>query len=215
MTIMKNFKFIAAALFLIILVAPSCKKDSFMTADPITTASYAELKTNMQKLWADHMIWTYATVDAFFHDPVSLQGKLNRLLQNQKDIGASVVPFYGKEAGDRLAVLLTGHIELAVPVLAAARDNNQTGLTKSLDDWYANASDIAQFLTSANPQNWPAADMEHMMKMHIDQTTEYAVFLLQSDTEKAIAKFDEAFSHMIEMADHLALGIAKQFPGKF
>src|SRR5690348_12060167 len=65
-----------------------------------------QLHTAMQKLWADHMIWTYITVDAFFHNPTALQPSLNRLLQNQKDIGAAIVPYYGQEAGDKLAALL-------------------------------------------------------------------------------------------------------------
>lgn len=52
-------------------------------------------------------------------------------------------------------------------------------LDKALADWYDNAKEIAQFLTSANPKNWPATATEPMMKAHIDQTTAYAVDLLK------------------------------------
>ena len=106
----------------------------------------------MQKLWADHMIWTYATVDAFYHNPTALQPSFDRLLQNQKDIGAAIVPYYGQAAGDKLAALLTTHINQAIPVITAAKNNDKAGLDKALADWYANAKDIADFLTAANPK---------------------------------------------------------------
>ena len=169
----------------------------------------------MQKLWADHMIWTYATVDAYYHNPSALQPSLDRLLQNQKDIGAAIVPFYGKEAGDKLAALLTIHINQAIPVLAAAKSNDKIALDKALSNWYANAKDIASFLTAANPKNWPATATQPMMKTHIDQTTVYAVYLLKNDYTNAVIKFDDARQHMVDMGTILASGIIKQFPEKF
>ncbi len=174
-----------------------------------------QLHTAMQKLWADHMVWTYATVDAYYHNPTAFQPSLDRLLQNQKDIGAAIVPYYGQAAGDKLAELLTIHIKQAVPVLAAAKNNDKPGLDKALADWYANAKDIANFLTSANPKNWPATATEPMMKTHIDQTTGYAVALLKNDYAGAIKTFDEASKHMSEMGTVLANGIINQYPDKF
>jgi len=83
-----------------------------------------ELRGAMQKLWNDHMQWTFATVGAFFHNSKGLDAQLNRLLQNQKDIGAAIVPIYGQAAGDQLTKLLTTHIQQAVPVLTAAKNND-------------------------------------------------------------------------------------------
>jgi hypothetical protein len=173
-----------------------------------------ELRGAMQKLWSDHMQWTFATVDAFFHNPKGVDALLNRLLQNQKDIGAAVVPFYGQAAGDQLTKLLTTHIQQAVPVLTAAKNGDQPGLKKALDDWYANAREIADFLAKANP-NWKQEDLRNMMKTHIDQTTAYSVELLKDDYAGAVKKYDEANNHMKLMADELSAGIIKQFPGKF
>lgn len=174
-----------------------------------------QLHTAMQKLWADHMIWTYATVDAFFHNPIAVTPSLERLLQNQKEMGAAIVPIYGQAAGDKLAALLTTHINQAVPVLTAAKSGDKMALDKALADWYANAKEIAQFLTSANPKNWPATATEPMMKSHIDQTTAYAVDLLKNDYTTAIKNFEIARLHMVEMGTVLASGIIKQYPDKF
>jgi hypothetical protein len=174
-----------------------------------------QLHTAMQQLWSDHMVWTYATVDAFFHNQAALQPSLDRLLQNQKDIGAAIVPVYGKEAGDKLTALLTTHIKQAVPVLTAAKNNDKVALDKALADWYNNAKEIADFLSAANPKNWPSATTQEMMKTHIDQTTAYSVDLLKNDYVSAVKKFDEARSHMAEMGTVLASGIIKQFPERF
>jgi len=216
---MKKVFYVLAIAGLSVLTLSSFTK-SEMSAPLMCEACGKESKTQklhiaMQKLWADHMIWTYATVDAFFHNPTALQPSLDRLLQNQKDIGAAIVPYYGQAAGDKLAALLTTHINQAVPVLTAAKNNDKAGLDKALADWYANAKEIANFLTSANPKNWPATATEPMMKTHIDQTTGYAVDLLKNDYANAVKKFDEARQHMLEMGIVLASGIIKQYPDKF
>lgn len=210
---MKKLKKFALFALVTMLVFQSCKKEE---TSPLSSPKFKELSANMQKLWSEHMQWTYQTVDAFFHEPDALNANLERLLENQKNIGAAIVPYYGHAAGDTLAKLLTEHIQLAVPVLTAAKENNETALNDALADWNANAKQIGDFLSAANPSNWAKHDMEHMMQMHIDQTLAYSVALLQNDHAKAVELYDEASTHMvIEMSKILSEGIAKQFPEKF
>jgi hypothetical protein len=168
----------------------------------------------MRQLWSDHMQYTVMTVDAFFHNNDALQPRLNRLLQNQKDIGAAIVPYFGQDAANKLTDLLTTHIKQAVPVLTAAKSGDQAALKKAEDDWYANAKEIADFLSAANPDNWPASATEPMLKTHIDQTTTYSVDLLKGNYAQAITDYDAAFNHMMSMGDTLAQGIDAKFPDK-
>lgn len=206
---------IAAALLAITIGA--CAEDISGTSNdtPITSSKYIELNQAMRKLWSDHMHWTLATVDAFFNEPSQVETKLNRLLDNQKEIGAAIVPYYGQAAGDKLTALLTVHIQQAVPVLQAAQNNDQAALDKALADWYKNANDIATFLSEANPKNWPTSVTEHHLSTHITQTTEYAVNILKGDYSASTKGFEEALQHMLMLADLLAKGIAEQFPDKF
>ncbi|MBX2931787.1 MAG: hypothetical protein KF781_07580 [Chitinophagaceae bacterium] len=176
---------------------------------------YMALDKAMRELWSAHMYWTLITVDAFFNDPKGLEAKLNRLLQNQKDIGAAIVPYYGESAGNKLAQLLTEHIQGAVPVLKAAQENNKEALDKAVKDWYANAKEIGTFLSSANPKNWSANDTEGALKMHITHTIAYSVDILKGNYSQSFGGFEEALQHMLHLADLLADGIAKQFPEKF
>lgn len=185
------------------------------TVGPADFEAQIGLYTTMRNLWTDHMQWTWATVDAFFHNPDGLQAQLDRLLVNQADIGAAIVPFYGQEAGDQLAALLTTHIEQAVPVLTAAQEGDQDALDLALADWYVNAEEIADFLSVANPGNWPQSATRPMMEAHIDTTTVYSVDLLGGDYVAAVAAFDAALEHMVMMADTLSAGLIAQFPDQF
>ncbi|HOZ97182.1 MAG TPA: hypothetical protein PKY86_01560 [Niabella sp.] len=202
------------AIFLVLFTMMSCKKETVHDGHA-KSSKYVELNNAMHKLWADHMQWTYATVDAYFNNTDALQSNLNRLLQNQKDIGAAIAPFYGSAAGNQLSALLTTHINQAVPVLQSAKSGDQAALGKALEDWNKNAQDIADFLSAANPKQWPKNEMREMMSGHISQTTTYAVDLLKKDYQKAVANYELTNHHMMMMADMLSIGIANQFPEKF
>ncbi|MBS1646882.1 MAG: hypothetical protein JST67_06035 [Bacteroidetes bacterium] len=220
---MKKIKLILVGAAIALVSLEGCKKSQPAPApapapaatNPLTTASYVALSDSMRKLWSDHMQYTYETVDAFYNDTAALSASLNRLLQNQTAIGNAIVPFYGNAAGDTLAHLLTVHIQLAVPVLTAAKQGNTSALNTALANWNANAKNIADFLSAANPNNWPKSNMESMMQMHITQTTTYAVDLLHANYSQAIADYDVAFEHMMNMSDMLCQGIALQFPNSF
>lgn len=173
------------------------------------------LYTNMRQLWAEHMQYTYSTVDAYFNNQNELQPSLDRLLQNQKDIGDAIRPVYGNEAADKLTGLLKTHINSAVPVLAAAKSGDTDALNKAVADWHANAKDIADFLSAANPDNWPESATEPMLKKHIDTTITYATDLAKGDYAQAIKDYDEASAHMIMLADTLSKGVIAQHADKF
>lgn len=200
------FMAIALALFTL----QGCKKDD---AAIEKSAKYKELHEAMHDLWSAHMQYTYSTVDAFFNNSDALGSNLTRLLKNQEDIGNGIKPFYGEAAGNLLIDSLKAHINGAVPILTAVKDGADP--TTAINAWYNNAKNIGLLLQSVNP-HWEAGEMEHMMKMHIDQTIAYALALHSKDYTDAIKKYDEAFEHMAGMmADMLSDGIAKQFPEKF
>ena len=172
------------------------------------------LYTAMAHLWAQHMEWTYATVVAFAEESPAFTASVNRLLQNQVDIGNAIKPFYGDSAGDQLTALLKEHITDAVPVLTAAKAGDSAALNTAVAAWYANANAIGDFLAAANP-NWKKADMESMMQLHITQTIAYASDALAGDYTKAIADYGIAEQHMQEMSDMLSAGLIQQFPKQF
>ena len=175
-------------------------------------AKQRDLYLAMRDLWSQHMEWTYAAVTAFVSDSPGFDASVDRLLQNQKDIGNAIKPFYGKAAGNKLTALLTEHIQLAVPVLVAAKKGDSDALDAAVADWYRNAREVGSFLAKANPA-WKGA--RKRLRVHITQTVAYASDQLQGDYAKSIRDYDEAEGHMLMLADQLSAGIIKEFPGRF
>jgi len=169
----------------------------------------------MRKLWEDHITWTRLVIVSLANDLPDSGPTVQRLLQNQADIGDAIKPFYGAAAGEQLSALLRDHILIAAEILQAAKNNDTTALNDAVARWYANADSIAVFLNSANPKEWPLEDMKMMMKEHLDLTLQEAVAYLHGDHAASIAAYDQIHLQILGMADMLSDGIIKQFPGKF
>jgi hypothetical protein len=138
-----------------------------------------------------------------------------RLLQNQVDIGNAIKPYYGDAAGDKLTALLKEHIATAAEVVAAAKAADKTKLDEANKRWFANADQIADFLSAANPSNWRSAEMRSMMHDHLNVTTKEVVARLQADWAGDVKAYDDVHQQILHMADGLSQGIIKQFPKKF
>jgi hypothetical protein len=169
----------------------------------------------MRKLWEDHITWTRLVIVSISNDLPDTGPTVQRLLQNQDDIGDAIKPFYGDAAGEQLSALLRDHILIAAEILQAAKTGDTSALNDAIERWYANADDIAEFLHAANPENWPLEEMKAMMREHLDLTLQEAVAYLNGDHAASIAAYDQIHLQALEMADMLSEGIIRQFPKKF
>ena len=169
----------------------------------------------MRKLWEDHITWTRLFIVSAAASLPDQAATANRLFQNQVDIGGAIKPFYGDAAGNQLAALLHDHIALAAQIIAAAKAGDSAGVASASAAWYANANQIAEFLSSANPKNWPLDQMKAMMKSHLDLTLQEAVDRLNGNFTADIADYERVHLEILSMADFLSDGIIAQFPEKF
>jgi len=172
----------------------------------------------MRRLWEDHIVWTrqfIVSAATGSDDLADIGPTTDRLLANQTDIGNSLKPFYGDEAGDRVTALLRDHILTAAELVAAAKAGDQAAVNATAASWYRNGDDIATAFNSLNPKNWPLGDMKTHMKDHLDLTLEEAVARLQGRYADDIAAYDTIHVQILAMADMLSDGIVAQFPDKF
>ncbi len=170
---------------------------------------------DMRKLWEDHITWTRLAIESLVNGSPDTQATVNRLLQNQADIGNAIKPYYGNAAGDKLASLLHDHITIAAEVVTDAKAGDSAKLTDAQARWNSNADDIAALLSGANPTNWPLNVMQATMKEHLGLTTSEAVAYIKGDYSGSVAAYDQVHAHIIHMADTLSSGIIKQFPKMF
>jgi hypothetical protein len=138
---------------------------------------------------------------------------VERLLQNQADIGDAIRPFYGDPAADTLTQLLREHILGAANLLVAVKTGE--GAAEASEAWYANGAEIGAFLADANPRNWDRTEMQRMMREHLDLTLIEATARLEGDFEGDVLAYDAIHVQILHMADMLSDGIIAQFPGRF
>ena len=179
------------------------------------TAKQLAFHDGMRKLWEQHVTWTRLAIVSFAGNLPDLPFTEQRLLANQTDIGNAIKPFYGRAAGDQLTTLLKAHITGAVAILEAAKAGDTARLAHAKAAWYANANQISDFLSAANPRNWPDAAVRAMMKTHLDQTLSEGVDQLTGHYQAGVREYDAIERHILEMADTLSSGIVKQFPARF
>jgi len=172
------------------------------------SAKAVKLRLGMNKLWEDHVTWTRMVIVDFAANLPDLQTAEGRLLRNQADIGNAIKPYYGAAAGKKLTSLLRTHI-------LEAEDGDNAKLQRDLAKWYANAHQIAVFLSMANPHNWPLKEMDKMMKRHLQLTTDEAVARLKGNWSADVKAYDRVHVEILQMAGMLSTGIIKQFPSRF
>jgi len=208
---LSGFLIIAFSLFL--LLSPIVFHAQEMTMSH-TGSKSEQLRLAMHKLWEDHVTWTRNVILNIIDDLPGTEQAVNRLLQNQDDIGNAITPYYGAAGGKELTRLLREHITIAADLLKAAKTSNKSSFDDANKKWFANAEEISQFLSKANP-NWKAAEMSKMMKDHLNLTTEEAVARLKKDYAADVIAYDKVHVEILAMADMLTDGIVLQFPEKF
>jgi hypothetical protein len=179
------------------------------------TAAQQVFHDQMRKLWEDHVTWTRLAIVTFADGSPSFDATAKRLLANQTDIGDAITPYFGEQAGQQLTALLNDHITIAVELLQAAKASDTPAFDDAHRRWHENANDIADFLSAANPNYWPADAMRDAMNGHLEQTLAEASHELGGDYAASVADYDEIHAHILGMADLLSSGIIGAFPKQF
>jgi hypothetical protein len=190
---------------------------------PVSSPSAFTFHDAMRKLWEDHITWTRNVVISFeVNVPKSretlpdLGAALDRLFENQVDIGNAIKPYYGNDNGNELTALLHDHIAIAGEILQAVKTGDTAAYEDANARWYANAHDIAVFLSQTlDPPIGTLADMDQMMRDHLDATTDEVVARHNGDWTADVAAYEKVHAQALQMADMLSDGIIANFPSKF
>ncbi len=178
------------------------------------TKSAVNLRMDMRKLWEDHITYTRGFITSSIAGLEDTGKVAERLLKNQDDIGAAIVPLYGEAAGKKLSALLRDHILIAADIVKAAKGGDNESVAAGQKKWQENADAIATFLSSANP-NWSKQKLTDMLYLHLAYTTAEVVSRLKKDWASDMEAYDKGHAHMLMFSDMLTEGIVKQFPDKF
>lgn len=179
------------------------------------SVSLADAKAAQRDLWIGHVFWVRNVVDARFEGNANeAEVAEQQVVANAKAIAASIEPFYGKAASEKLFALLAGHWGAISDYIDATRTNSKAGQDAAFKQLVANADEIAVFLGGANP-NLPVDVLKGLLMAHgshhVQQIGEFKAKQFDAEAKTWAAMTQ----HMYVIADALAEGIAKQFPEKF
>lgn len=123
-------------------------------------------------------------------------------------------PFYGENIAAVFAELFTRHLTIAAELVNAARAGDSAAVADAERRWYANADEIAAFLSNINPY-WSVQEWQKMLYNHLAMTKAEAVAILTQKYEDSINIFGNIEQEALMMADAMTRGLTRQFPQNF
>ena len=182
---------------------------------PALSAKAVALRTDMRKLWEDHITWTRLAIISLETGTPDTDATVERL--QAFGIGEIAV-----KNGPNSALVVSGGTSEFVPVPEVVVPVDPIAAGDSFNAGYLAArlmgdapTVAAALLHSVNPRYWKLPVMKAEMHMHLKLTTEEAVARLQGNWTADVAAYDKVHDHILHMSDLLSGGLVKQFPARF
>jgi hypothetical protein len=178
------------------------------------TASEVELRLEMQHMWETHVHDLHNLIAAEINDLPETPVILEKSLMDVDKMAFSLQPFYGQEAAANLDRLLRLHETTAYNYVKAAEEGNQEGMRTALADSAAVVDQIAQCLSSLNP-NWPYEAVKTLFQTHVNDLVNITDLKLAANFAGELDAVDTAVQHARLTADVITDGLVAQFPERF
>jgi hypothetical protein len=185
-------------------------------ASPRLNAKTVGLKLALRDLWIGHIFWVRNEVLLTkLGNAEAAKVASSQVVENAKAIGNAIAPIYGQGAADKLFSLLAGHYSGVKEYMAAVYDGKKDGQDVALAKMKQNGDELATFLNSANPKNWPKDMILSALVVHVGHHMTQINQVNDGDYSGEANTWEQMKKHIYAIADVLADGIVKQFPKKF
>ncbi len=201
----------------LVAAAPAFAQDAeqAVIAQAPAVAKVAETGAVLRDLWVGHIFWVRnVVVDTFAGNKKAAAVAEKEVVANAKAIAGAIEPYYGKEASEKLFTLLAGHYGAVKQYLEATAAGSKSKQDAEVKNLTANASEIAKFLSGANP-NLPFDTLNGLLLAHGGHHIQEIQQLRAKQYAEEAQTWEAMKKHMHVIADALAGAIAKQFPAKF
>jgi hypothetical protein len=208
-------KLVLLAALLLMAASPSLAHEKHMGAGVQETTKSVELREALRDLWVGHVFWVRNVALATrLGDTGAATVAEENVVKNARAIADAVIPVYGKPAADKLFGLLAGHYGAVKEYMTASYAGDKGGKDAAVDKIKANATEIAGFLSSANP-NLPKETLVALLYAHGGHHMAQIDAFAKKDYAAEAGIWTAMNEHMLMIADALGKGIVKQFPDKF
>lgn len=178
-------------------------------------AKVAEAGAVQRDLWVGHIFWVRnVVIETLAGNKTAAAAAEKEVVANAKAIAASIEPYYGKAASEKLFGLLAGHYGAIKQHLEATATGSKAKQDAAIKSLTGNATEIAKFLSGANP-NLPFDTLNGLLLAHGGHHIQEIQQLKSRQYAEEAQTWEAMKKHMYVIADALAGAIAKQFPAKF
>ena len=185
------------------------------TSSIVASLPAAELRAKLNTLLQEHAyLAASATNAALGGRQAEFQAAAQALDANSVDLSKAIGMVYGTGAESAFLALWRKHIGFFVDYATGVATKDKVKQDKAVNDLVGYTQDFGAFLASANP-NLPKATVADLVKTHVLTLKDVVDAQGMGDQKKAYMALRAAASHMMMIADPLAMAIAKQFPEKF
>lgn len=200
----KNFViFILLLIVLYLLFSNQSENNNLVQECPCGANCQCNLKNPLVfKLWNHHFVYTRLVMMAFFRSDPELDTLVKRFEKNQEELGAALGSVFKNESHvQEIATKeLKKHMELAVEVMTAIKQNDESKQKTSIEAFYANADDIGKYLDGLYKTN----KFRHHMKHHIDYLIENVLAFVNKQYSDDVSSLNKYLNAGTEMAYDMA-----------
>ncbi|GAB3359511.1 hypothetical protein [Lysobacter tyrosinilyticus] len=198
-----------------LLVPPAVQAhDGAHAAPPAAAVPAPKLQATLRALWHGHVAQTRAYALAVkAGDAKRSEAAANAVVANAKQLADAVAGFYGKPAGERMLALLAGHWGAVKAMTDAEHAGNRAAVNAAMTTLTQNASEIAVFLSGANPY-LPQDAVRGLLLAHGAHHAAQISEVMRGDRTAEARTWAAMQQHMDVIADALVGALAKQFPNK-
>lgn len=207
--------FAAALLCVAGFTSSTYAQDAAANAPQAESAKLVATRMVLRNLWANHIFWVRSAVVAK-HDKNSTAEKIaeEQIVANAHQIADAIIPFYGEAASEQLFGMLAGHWGAIKGFLDATDAGDNAAAQKASAALFANAAQIAKFLSGANPA-WPYDAVNQMLVVHGSHHMTQIKDIYAGNYENEAKVWQQMRDHMDALGDALAAGLNAAFPDKF
>ena len=176
----------------------------------------AQLKMALRDLYVGHIFWVRSLVIATRLGEKAAAKEADEYgVKNAKAIGQSIAPVYGQAAGEKFATLFVGHYSAVKDYMNAAFASNFKGnaarKNAAVDKLTKNATEIAAFLSSANP-NLPKGAVYGLLVAHAQQHIKSIDATAKKAWDVEADMWDPMVKHIYTITDAVADGWPSNTP---
>jgi hypothetical protein len=172
------------------------------------------LRVTLDRLLGEHAFLAAEAMRSGLADAPDFAAAAAAIDGNSEEIESLVEAAYGDAAAAAFRDLWDAHINAYVAYIDATQANDSAASAQATSQVNLYASQLADFLASANP-HLDAGALTSMFQQHAGHLTSQVEAYGASDYERTYEEVRAGYSHMFMTGEALALAIATQFPDLF